>query len=83
MSEGERVVIEIRVDKLLEECGRTFYWLAKETGISHSTLWRLKTGRAVGINFPTLEQICRALRCQPGDVLRLAKEKKKDKRRIT
>ncbi|PYS93642.1 MAG: transcriptional regulator [Acidobacteria bacterium] len=75
------MVIEIRVDKLLEARGRTFYWLAKETGISHSTLWRLKTGRAVGINFPTLEQICRGLNCQPGDVLKLANEKKRDKRR--
>ena len=76
-------MIEIRVDELLEECGRTFYWLAKETGISHTTLWRLKKGRAVGINFPTLEQICRALSCQPGDVLKLADEKKRGKRRST
>jgi putative transcriptional regulator len=83
MPEEERVVIEIRVDELLEERGRTFYWLAKETGISHSTLWRLKTGRAVGINFPTLEQICRALSCQPGDVLKLANEKKSGKKRST
>ena len=74
-------MIEIRIDGLLEERGRTFYWLAKETGISHSTLWRLKTGRAVGINFPTLEQICRALSCQPGDVLKLAGEKKAGKKR--
>src|SRR5437868_11367629 len=81
ISGEERIVIEIRVDKLLEARGRTFYWLAKETGISHSTLWRLKTGRAVGINFPTLEQICRVLNCQPGDVLKLANEKKRDKRR--
>ena len=69
-------MIEVRVDKLLEECGRTFYWLAKETGISHSTLWRLKKGRSVGINFATLERICRMLTCQPGDVLRLANWKK-------
>jgi putative transcriptional regulator len=69
-------LIEIRIDELLEARGRTFYWLAKETGISHTTLWRLKKGRAVGINFPTLEQICRTLSCQPGDVLRLADEKK-------
>jgi putative transcriptional regulator len=81
ISREERIVIEIRVDELLAERGRTFYWLAKETGISHSTLWRLKTGRAVGINFPTLEQICRVLSCQPGDVLRLANEKKRGKRR--
>jgi putative transcriptional regulator len=76
-----RTLIEIRVDGLLEERGRTFYWLAKETGISHSTLWRLKKGKSVGINFATLEQICRALSCQPGDVLRLVSEKKTGKRR--
>ncbi len=64
--------IEFRVDELLEGRGRTFYWLAKETGISHTTLWRLKKGKALGINFGTLERICLALGCQPGDVLMLA-----------
>lgn len=74
-------MIETRVDELLAERGRTFYWLAKETGISNSTLWRLKKGKSVGINFATLERICRLLSCQPGDVLRLVNEKKKEKRR--
>ena len=64
-------MIEIRVDQLLAEHGRTFYWLAKETGISHTTLWRLKKGKALGINFETLEKMCQALKCQPGDVLYL------------
>jgi putative transcriptional regulator len=76
-------VVEIRVDELLEEHGRTFYWLAKETGISHTTLWRLKKGKALGINFVTLEKICRGLNCQPGDVLGLANEKKTGERRAT
>jgi putative transcriptional regulator len=67
-------MIEIRVDHLLAEHGRTFYWLAKETGISHTTLWRLKKGKALGINFETLEKMCQALKCQPGDVLGLAKK---------
>ena len=75
------MVVEIRVDELLTEQGRSFYWLSKETGISHTTLWRLKKGRALGINFDTLEKICRALMCQPGDVLRLASAKKAGKRR--
>lgn len=74
-------MIEIRVDELLEERRLTFYWLAKETGISHSTLWRLKKGKALGINFDTLEKICRGLNCQPGDMLRLANEKKTGERR--
>ena len=64
-----------RLDKLLAREERTFYWLAKETGVSHTTLWRLKKGKAVGINFETLEKICRALRCQPGDVLFLTNDK--------
>ena len=74
-------MIEIKIDELLEERGRTFYWLAKETGISHTTLWRLKKGRAKGINFETLEKICGGLSCQPGDVLTLASVKKIAKRR--
>jgi putative transcriptional regulator len=76
-----RIVIGIRLDELLEERGRTFYWLAKETGISHTTLWRLKKGKALGINFETLERICRGINCQPGDVMRLVSEKKISKRR--
>ena len=71
----ETSMIEIRVDQLLAEHGRTFYWLAKETGISHTTLWRLKKGKALGINFETLEKMCQALKCQPGDVLALANGK--------
>ena len=68
----DMLMIKIRVDQLLAEHGRTFYWLAKETGISHTTLWRLKKGKALGINFETLEKMCQALKCQPGDVLALA-----------
>jgi len=62
-------MIEIRLDELLENRGRSFYWLAKETGISHTTLWRLKKGKALGLNFETLEKVCYTLECQPGDVL--------------
>jgi putative transcriptional regulator len=62
-------VIEIRVNEVLAEHGRSFYWLAKQTGISHTTLWRLKTGRSYGINLDTLEKMCQALACQPGDIL--------------
>ena len=75
----EILMIKIRVDQLLAEHGRTFYWLAKETGISHTTLWRLKKGKALGINFETLEKLCQALKCQPGDVLALAQAKRNGK----
>jgi DNA-binding Xre family transcriptional regulator len=41
-------MIEIRINELLGNRGRSFYWLANETGISHTTLWRLKKGKALG-----------------------------------
>jgi len=43
------MAIEFSVDELLGERGHSFYWLAKETGLSHTTLWRLKKGKALGI----------------------------------
>lgn len=70
-------MIEIQLDKLLEERGQTFYWLAKETGISHSALWKLKNYQLQGIRFDYLEKICRALDCQPEDILVLTNDKKK------
>lgn len=71
-------MIEIRIDQLLGT--RSFYWLSKETGISHTTLWRLKKGKALGINFETLEKLCVALECQPGDILSFIHGKKTGKR---
>jgi putative transcriptional regulator len=42
-------------------------------------LWRLKKGKALGINFDTLEKICRALQCQPGEIIRLNSDMRKKK----
>ena len=76
-------MIEVRIDQLLKARGRTFYWLAKETGISHTTLWRLKKGKALGINFITLEKICATLDCQPGDMFTIINQKsQRAKRRV-
>lgn len=43
--------------------------LAEKVGISVSNLSILKTGKAKAIRFSTLEAICQALECQPGDIL--------------
>ena len=50
--------IQVPLDALVEHRGRSLYWLAKQTGISYTTLWRLKSGKARGINFATLVRIC-------------------------
>lgn len=43
--------------------------LAEKIGISQANLSILKTGKAKAIRFSTLEAVCKALNCQPGDIL--------------
>jgi putative transcriptional regulator len=43
--------------------------LAAEIGITEQNLSLLRTGKVKGVRFSTLEQICRILECQPGDIL--------------
>ena len=43
--------------------------LAEKIGISQPNLSILKTGKAKAVRFSTLEAICAALECQPGDIL--------------
>lgn len=71
--------IEVRINELLKERKRTYYWLSKKSGISHTTLWRLKKGKAHGINFATLEKICAVLDCVPGEVLDIARSERSNK----
>ena len=49
--------------------------LAKQIGITPANLSILKTGKARGIRFATLEKICQVLDCQPGDILQYVKDK--------
>ncbi len=49
--------------------------LAEKIGITQANLSILKTGKAKAIRFSTLESICKALDCQPGDILEFTDEK--------
>jgi len=63
-------MIEVRLKQLLEKRGRTRYWLAKESGINYDTLARIETAEHFNrIELRVLDGICRALECQPGDIL--------------
>ena len=48
--------------------------LSEEVGITMSNLSILKTGKAKAIRFSTLEAICEALDCQPGDILEYSED---------
>lgn len=61
--------IIINLDKILEEKGMKSNELAEIIDITTANLSILKTGKAKAIRFSTLEAICEALNCQPGDIL--------------
>ena len=63
------MAIAVKLDDLLHERRMTLTELADRIGITLANLSILKTGKARAIRFSTLEAICAALSCQPGDLL--------------
>jgi putative transcriptional regulator len=61
--------IIVNVDLMLARRKMRLNTLAEKVGITPQNLSVLKTGRAKAIRFSTLEQLCQALDCQPGDIL--------------
>jgi putative transcriptional regulator len=61
--------ILVHLDVMLAKRKMRSKELAEAIGISEQNLSILKTGRAKAIRFSTLEAICVALKCQPGDIL--------------
>jgi putative transcriptional regulator len=64
------MAIAVKLDDLLHDRRMTLTELADRIGLTLANLSILKTGKARAIRFSTLEAICEALDCQPGDILR-------------
>ena len=63
------MAIRVTLDDLLHERRMTLTELGERVGLTLANLSILKTGKAKGVRFATLDAICVALDCQPGDVL--------------
>ena len=63
------MVIRVTLDAMLHQRRMTLTELADAVDITLANLSILKTGKARAIRFSTLEAICLALDCQPGDIL--------------
>ncbi|MEM0517910.1 MULTISPECIES: helix-turn-helix domain-containing protein [Aequorivita] len=66
--------IVINLDKLLESRGMKSKELAEIINITEANLSILKSGKARAVRFTTLEAICKALDCQPGNILEYIKD---------
>ena len=63
------MTIIINIDVMLAKRKMSVTELSEKVGITMANLSILKTGKAKAIRFSTLEAICEALDCQPGDIL--------------
>lgn len=63
------MAIVINIDVMLAKRKMQSKELAEKIGITTVNLSILKTGKAKGVRFETLEAICKVLECQPGDIL--------------
>ena len=66
--------IIVNVDVMLAKRKMTSGELAEKVGITAANFSILKTGKARAIRFSTLDAICKALDCQPGDILEYCEE---------
>jgi putative transcriptional regulator len=69
------MAIAVKLDDLLHDRRMTLTELADRVGMALANLSILKTGKARAIRFSTLDAICDALSCQPGDILQFKPER--------
>lgn len=68
------MAIQIHIDVMLAKRKMSVTELAEKVGITMANLSILKNGKAKAIRFSTLEAICKALECQPGDIMEYKNE---------
>lgn len=72
------MAIILRLDRMMADRKMSLNSLAEEVGISNVNLSNIKTGKISAIRFTTLNGICRALDCQPGDILEYISDEGED-----
>ncbi|MBR6222445.1 MAG: helix-turn-helix transcriptional regulator [Lachnospiraceae bacterium] len=60
--------IIVRLDRMMADRKMSLNELAEKVGMTNVNLSNLKTGKMKGVRFETMEAICKALDCQPGDL---------------
>lgn len=69
------MAIKVNLDLVLLQRGMTLTELSENVGITLANLSVLKTGKARAVRFSTLEALCEALECQPGEILEYVPDK--------
>lgn len=63
------MAIILRLDRVMADRKVSLNELSEKVGVSNVNLSKIKTGKISAMRFSTLDAICKALDCQPGDIL--------------
>ena len=74
------MAIRVNLDVMLVKSRMSMTELSEEVGITMANLSILKNGKAKAVRFTTLDKICRALACQPGDLLEYEEDSVEDQK---
>ncbi len=72
---GVYMAIILRLDRVMADRKMSLNELSERVGVSNVNLSKIKTGKISAIRFSTLNAICEALNCQPGDILEYIPDK--------
>lgn len=75
------MAIILRLDRVMADRKISLKELSEKVGVSNVNLSKIKTGKISAVRFSTLDAICKALECQPGDILEYQEEKDEEDER--
>ena len=72
-------MIRFNIEALLEQRGKSRYWLAKQSGMSHQNVTKMVRNQAKGVRLETIEIFCQVLECTPNDLFTIDWEESEKK----
>jgi putative transcriptional regulator len=60
--------VKVRIKKILEEKGRSIYWLAIQCNVTYKSMFNLVNNKTSSVKFMLLERICNVLEVTPNDI---------------
>lgn len=67
-------MIKLRIDELLKENKKSKYFLVKELNTNYTVINKMLETKTTGINFDTIDKLCKLFQCYPGDLFKYEEE---------
>lgn len=71
---GEYLMIKLRVKEILDEKGKTKYWLYKQLGMSYQNFSKMINNETKSIRYENIETMCLLFDCTPNELFEITKE---------